>query len=43
MAIKRSDLYSSLWVSCNELRGGIASKVDSNWIYSRLYVMPRNI
>lgn len=23
MAIKKSDLYSSLWASCNELRGGI--------------------
>jgi type I restriction-modification system DNA methylase subunit len=23
MAIKKSDLYSSLWVSCDELRGGM--------------------
>jgi type I restriction enzyme S subunit len=23
MAIKKSDLYSSLWASCNELRGGM--------------------
>jgi len=22
MAIKKSDLYSSLWASCDELRGG---------------------
>ncbi|MBW7877535.1 MAG: SAM-dependent DNA methyltransferase [Candidatus Cloacimonetes bacterium] len=23
MAIKKSELYSSLWVSCKELRGGM--------------------
>lgn len=23
MAIKKSDLYSSLWASCDELRGGL--------------------
>ena len=23
MAIKKSDLYSSLWASCDELRGGM--------------------
>ncbi|MBI3654233.1 MAG: hypothetical protein HY231_24655 [Acidobacteria bacterium] len=26
MAIKKSDLYSSLWVSCDELRGGIPAR-----------------
>lgn len=26
MAIKKSDLYSSLWASCNELRGGIPER-----------------
>ena len=24
MAIKKSDLYSSIWASCDELRGGIS-------------------
>ena len=23
MAVKKSDLYSSLWASCDELRGGM--------------------
>lgn len=26
MAIKKSDLYSSLWASCDELRGGIPER-----------------
>jgi hypothetical protein len=25
MALKKSDLYSSLWQSCDELRGGMAA------------------
>jgi len=29
MAIKKSDLYSSLWASCDELRGGMDATVDS--------------
>jgi len=29
MAIKKSDLYSSLWASCDELRGGTAPGFDS--------------
>jgi type I restriction enzyme M protein len=29
MAIKKSELYSSLWASCDELRGGMdASKIE---------------
>jgi len=27
MAIKKSDLYSSLWASCDELRGGMDARV----------------
>jgi type I restriction enzyme, S subunit len=27
MAIKKSDLYSSLWASCDELRGGIDAEL----------------
>jgi hypothetical protein len=26
MALKKSDLYSSLWASCDELRGGTYRK-----------------
>lgn len=29
MAIKKSGLYSSLWASCDELRGGTAPGFDS--------------
>jgi len=29
MAIKKSDLYSSLWASCDELRGGMEGMIDS--------------
>jgi hypothetical protein len=29
MAIKKSDLYSSLWASCDELRGLV---VDDKWL-----------
>lgn len=27
MAIKKSDFYSSLWQSCDELRGGIDAEI----------------
>ena len=32
MAIKKSDLYSSLWASCDELRGGMDARVEPVWI-----------
>jgi hypothetical protein len=28
MAIKKSELYSSLWAGCDELRGGILTDMD---------------
>jgi type I restriction enzyme M protein len=28
MAIKKSELYSSLWQSCDELRGGMDGSFD---------------
>lgn len=32
MAIKKSDIYSSLWASCDELRGGMdAIPIDHPW------------
>jgi type I restriction-modification system DNA methylase subunit len=30
MAIKKSELYSSLWKSCDELRGGMDASQDLN-------------
>ncbi len=30
MALKKSELYSSLWPSCDEFRGGIRS--DQTWL-----------
>jgi hypothetical protein len=37
MAIKKSDLYSSLWASCDELRGGMdhhRGAVNGWWFWS---------
>lgn len=30
MALKKSELYSFLWKSCDELRGGVTAAVLSN-------------
>lgn len=30
MAIKKSDLYSSLWASCDELRGGMDANPEDS-------------
>ena len=27
MTLKKSDLYSSIWASCDELRGGMATEI----------------
>jgi hypothetical protein len=32
MAIKKSDLYSSLWASCNELRGGMDASQYKDYV-----------
>jgi len=29
MAIKKSQLYSSLWQSCDELRGGMDAEIEA--------------
>lgn len=29
MALKKSDLYSSLWASCDELRGGMDDELSA--------------
>ncbi len=38
MAIKKSELYSSLWASCDELRGGMDASEYKNYILSLLFV-----
>ncbi len=38
MAIKKSDLYSSLWKSCDELRGGMDASQYKDYILTMLFV-----
>lgn len=38
MALKQSELYSSLWKSCNELRGGMDAAQYKNDVLSLLFV-----
>lgn len=38
MAVKKSDLYSSLWESCNELRGGMDASQYKDYVLSLLFV-----
>jgi len=38
MAIKKSELYSSLWKSCNELRGGMDASQYKDYILVLLFV-----
>jgi type I restriction enzyme M protein len=38
MALKKSDLYSSLWKSCDELRGGMDASQYKNYILTLLFV-----
>ena len=38
MAIKKSDLYSSLWRSCDELRGGMDASLYKDYILTLLFV-----
>jgi type I restriction enzyme M protein len=32
MALKKSDLYSSLWASCDELRGGMDASQYKDYV-----------
>jgi len=34
MAIKKSELYSSLWASCDELRGGMDASKNKDYLGS---------
>ena len=38
MAVKKSELYSSLWASCDSLRGGMDSSEYKNYILTLLFV-----
>ena len=38
MAIKKSDLYSSLWQSCNELRGGMDASQYKDYVLFMLFI-----
>src|SRR5437764_5473041 len=38
MAIKKSDLYSSLWSSCDELRGGMDAGQYKDYVLAMLFI-----
>ena len=38
MAIKKSDLYSSLWASCDELRGGMGARQYKDYVLFMLFI-----
>jgi len=38
MAIKKSEIYSSLWKSCDELRGGMDASQYKDYVLTLLFV-----
>lgn len=38
MAIKKTELYSSLWASCDELRGGMDASQYKDYVLTMLFV-----
>lgn len=38
MALKKSELYSSLWKSCDELRGGMDASQYKDYVLVLLFV-----
>ena len=38
MAIKKTDLYSSLWQSCDELRGGMDASQYKDYVLFMLFI-----
>ena len=38
MALKKSELYSSLWQSCDELRGGMDASQYKDYVLTLLFV-----
>ncbi len=41
MALKKSQLYSSLWQSCDELRGGMDASQYKDYVLTLLFIMAR--
>jgi type I restriction enzyme M protein len=42
MALKRSELYSSLWSSCDELRGGMDTSQYKDYVLVLLFIKSVN-
>ena len=42
MALKKSDLYSSLWASCDELRGGMDASQYKDYVLFILFIKYTN-
>ncbi|WP_205619201.1 type I restriction-modification system subunit M N-terminal domain-containing protein [Christiangramia echinicola] len=38
MAIRKSELYSSLWKSCNEIRGGMDASQYKDYVLTLFFV-----
>jgi type I restriction enzyme M protein len=38
MALKKSDLYSSIWASCDELRGGMDATQYKDYVLFMLFI-----
>ena len=38
MAIKKTELYSSLWESCNQLRGGMDASMYKDYVLVMLFL-----
>src|SRR5262245_11978469 len=38
MALKKSDLYSSIWASCNALRGGMDASQYKDYVLFMLFI-----
>ncbi|MEX2232197.1 MAG: type I restriction-modification system subunit M N-terminal domain-containing protein [Cyclobacteriaceae bacterium] len=38
MAIKKSELYSTLWESCNQLRGGMDASQYKDYVLAMLFI-----
>ncbi|MEN9892873.1 MAG: type restriction-modification system, subunit, partial [Pseudomonadota bacterium] len=38
MALKKSDLYSSLWASCDQLRGGMDASQYKDYVLFMLFI-----
>jgi len=38
MALKKSDLYSSIWASCDELRGGMDASQYKDYVLFMLFI-----